>query len=48
MLSQSMLHLVESLTHHKTAPGIMDKKAHAALEHYLPNAQHYSQAHHAA
>lgn len=56
MLSQSIRHLVESLTHQETALGIMDNKAHsdpltglpnrAALERYLPSAQQYSQAHH--
>jgi diguanylate cyclase (GGDEF)-like protein len=54
-LSQSIRHLVESLTHQQTALNLMEDKAHsdpltglpnrAALEKYLPHAQHHSQAH---
>lgn len=56
MLSQSIRHLVESLTHQQTALDLMEDKAHsdpltglpnrAALEKYLPHAQHHSQAQH--
>lgn len=56
MLSQSIRHLVESLTHQQTALNLMEDKAHsdpltglpnrAALERFLPSAQQYSQANH--
>lgn len=56
VLSQSIRHLVESLTHQQTALGLMENKAHsdpltglpnrAALEKYLPHAQQHALASH--
>lgn len=56
LLSQSIRHLVESLTHQQTALDLMEDKAHsdpltglpnrAALDKYLPQAQQRSQARH--
>jgi diguanylate cyclase (GGDEF)-like protein len=53
-LSDSIRHLVDSLTHHQTALGVMENLAHhdaltglpnrVALESYLPRAQQRSQA----
>jgi len=54
-LSNSIRHLVESLTHQQNALGVMENLAHhdaltglpnrVALESYLPRAQQHSQAH---
>lgn len=54
-LSQSIRHLVDSLSNHQTALGVMESLAHhdsltglpnrAALEKYLPRAQQRSQSH---
>lgn len=55
ILSNSIRHLVESLTHQQNALGVMENLAHhdaltglpnrVALESYLPRAQQHSQAH---